>query len=112
MAISFVGAGIIWRFVYDYGTQQVQVGLLNSIITALGGQPISFLTTPGLNTIALIVVGIWIWTGFCMTILSAALKSVPGEILEAARVDGATEWKVFWDITVPMIMPTIVVVIT
>jgi len=112
MAISFVGAGIIWRFVYDYGTQQVQVGLLNSIITFFGGQPISFLTTPGLNTIALIVVGIWIWTGFCMTILSAALKSVPGEILEAARVDGATEWVVFWQIMVPMIMPTIVVVIT
>jgi alpha-glucoside transport system permease protein len=58
------------------------------------------------------VVGVWMWTGFCMTILSAALKSVPDEILEAARVDGANEWTVFWQIMVPMIMPTIAVVIT
>jgi alpha-glucoside transport system permease protein len=112
MAISFVGAGIIWKFVYDYGTQQVQIGLLNAIITALGGQPIAFLTVPQLNAIALIVVGVWIWTGFCMTILSAALKAVPDEIIEAARVDGATEWTVFWRIMVPIIMPTITVVVT
>ncbi len=112
MAISFVGAGIIWKFVYDYGTTQVQIGLLNSIVTSLGGQPISWMSTPGINTIALIVVGVWIWTGFCMTILSAALKSVPDEIMEAARVDGASEWAAFWRIMVPIIMPTILVVIT
>ncbi|MBE0671012.1 MAG: sugar ABC transporter permease [Anaerolineales bacterium] len=112
MAVSFVGAGIIWKFVYDYGTQQVQIGLLNSIITSLGGKPVSWLSTPGVNTLMLIVVGIWMWTGFCMTILSAALKSVPDEILEAARVDGATEWTAFWKIMVPIIMPTILVVIT
>jgi alpha-glucoside transport system permease protein len=112
MAISFVGAGIIWKFVYDYGTQQVQIGLLNSIITSFGGKPVSWLSSPGINTIALIVVGVWIWTGFCMTILSAALKSVPEEILEAAHVDGATEWVTFWKITVPIIMPTILVVVT
>jgi alpha-glucoside transport system permease protein len=112
MAISFVGAGIIWKFVYDYGSSQVQIGLLNAIVTGLGGKPITWLQTPGLNTIALNVVGIWIWTGFCMTILSAALKGVPSEILEAARVDGATEWRIFWRILVPMIMPTIVVVVT
>jgi alpha-glucoside transport system permease protein len=112
MAVSFVGAGIIWKFVYDYGTQQVQIGLLNSLITALGGRPVSWLTTPGINTIMLVIVGVWIWTGFCMTILSASLKSVPDEILEAARVDGATEWTVFWRIIVPIIMPTILVVIT
>jgi len=112
MAISFVGAGIIWKFVYDFGTQQVQIGLLNAIVTALGGQPVAWLQTPPINTFMIIVVGIWIWTGFCMTILSASLKSVPTEILEAARVDGATEWEVFWRITVPMIMPTIIVVIT
>ena len=112
MAISFVGAGVIWKFVYDYGTQQVQIGLLNAILTKLGFPPVSWLTTPQLNTIALIVVGVWIWTGFCMTILSAALKSVPTEIIEAARVDGATEWKVFASIMVPIILPTIVVVIT
>lgn len=112
MAISFVGAGVIWKFVYNYGTQQVQIGLLNAIITWLGGEPISFLTTPILNTYALIVVGIWIWTGFCMTIISSALKSVPDEIIEASRVDGATEWKVFWSIIIPIIKPTVLVVIT
>ena len=112
MAISFVGAGIIWGFVYDYGTRQVQIGLLNAIVTSLGGEPVAWLSTPQLNTIMLIIVGIWIWTGFCMTILSAALKSVPEEILEAARVDGATEWVSFWKVTVPIIMPTILVVIT
>lgn len=112
MAISFVGAGVIWKFVYSYGTLQVQTGLLNAIITGLGGKPVSFLTTPVLNTYALIVVGIWIWTGFCMTILSSALKSVPDEIIEAARVDGANEWRVFWSIILPIIMPTVVVVIT
>ena len=112
MAVSFVGAGIIWKFVYNYGTQQVQIGLLNAIITAFGGKPISFLSTPQINTIALIVVGVWIWTGFCMTILSASLKAVPDEIIEAARVDGGTEWSIFWKIMVPIIMPTIIVVMT
>lgn len=112
MAVSFVGAGIIWKFVYDYGTKQVQIGLLNAIITSLGGQPVAFLSVPQLNTIALIVVGVWIWTGFCMTILSASLKAVPDEIIEAARVDGAHEWTIFWKIMVPIIMPTITVVIT
>jgi alpha-glucoside transport system permease protein len=112
MAISFVGAGVIWRFMYDYNVGQTQIGLVNAIITALGGQPVAFLATPGLNTIMLIIVGVWIWTGFCMTILSAALKSVPDEIIEAARVDGASEWRVFFNIMVPIILPTIVVVVT
>ena len=112
MAISFVGAGVIWKFVYDYGTSQVQIGLLNSVLTSFGQQPVAWMSTPGINTAALIVVGIWIWTGFCMTILSASIKSVPDEIMEAARIDGATEWSVFWRVVVPIIMPTIVVVIT
>ena len=112
MAISFVGAGVIWKFVYNFGSGQVQIGLLNAIVNALGGKPVSWLTEPQVNTIALIVVGIWMWTGFCMTNLAAALKGVSDEILEAARVDGANEWQVFWKITVPQIMPTIVVVIT
>lgn len=112
MAISFVGAGVIWKFMYTYGTEQVQIGLLNAIITALGGRPVSWLTTVPLNTFMLIIVGVWIWTGFCMTILSAAYKSVPNEVLEAARVDGASEWAVFWRVTVPIILPTITVVVT
>lgn len=112
MAISFVGAGVIWTFVYNYGSQQVQIGLLNAIITRFGGEPVAWLSTPTINTFALIVVGVWMWTGFCMTILSASLKSVPTDILEAARVDGASEWTIFWKVMLPMIMPTVVVVIT
>ncbi len=112
MAISFVGAGIIWTFVYNYGTGNVQIGLLNAVVVALGGQPVSWLSEPQINTVALIVVGVWMWTGFCMTMLSASLKGVPVEMLEAARVDGANEWRVFWGIIVPTIMPTIAVVIT
>ncbi|MFZ5856915.1 MAG: carbohydrate ABC transporter permease [Chloroflexota bacterium] len=112
MAISFVGAGVIWKFVYDFGTQQVQIGLLNAVIQSVGGKPIAWMSAPQVNILALIVVGVWIWTGFCMTILSAALKAVPGEIIEAARVDGATEWQIFRRVMVPLIMPTITVVIT
>lgn len=112
MAISFVGAGVIWKFVYDFGSGQVQIGLLNALVTALGGKPVAWLTVPQVNTIALIVVGVWMWTGFCMTILAAALKGVSVEILEAARVDGASEWAVFWKIMVPQILPTITVVVT
>ncbi len=112
MAISFVGAGVIWKFVYDYGTGDVQIGLLNALVTSLGGKPVSWLTEPQINTVMLIIVGVWMWTGFCMTILAAALKGVPTELQEAARVDGATELRVFFSITVPYIMPTITVVIT
>ncbi len=112
MAISFVGAGVIWKFVYDYGTSSVQIGLLNAILAALHLPPVAWVAQVPINTVMLIIVGIWIWTGFCMTILSASIKSVPDEILEAARIDGATEWAVFWRVVVPIIMPTIVVVIT
>jgi alpha-glucoside transport system permease protein len=112
MAISFVGAGVIWKFIYNYGTGQIQIGLLNAIITALGGKPISFLSTTTLNTFMLIIVGIWMWTGFCMTILSSALKSIPEELIEAARIDGANESQTFFKIMIPIIKPTITVVIT
>jgi alpha-glucoside transport system permease protein len=112
MAISFVGAGVIWRFVYEYRATGEQIGLLNAIMVSLGRDPVAWMTVPQVNSLALIMVGIWMWTGFCMTVLAAALKGVPGEILEAARVDGATEWQVFMGIMVPMILPTITVVIT
>jgi alpha-glucoside transport system permease protein len=112
MAISFVGAGVIWRFVYDYGTGNEQIGLLNALVVALGGQPVSWLAEPGVNTIALIIVGVWMSTGFCMTILSAAIKNVPSDLLEAASVDGANAWTSFWQITVPVILPTLTVVST
>jgi alpha-glucoside transport system permease protein len=113
MSISFIGAGIIWYFMYNIqvggGTQ---VGVLNGILESLGAEPVAWLSSPGVNNFALMVVGVWLWAGFCMTILSASLKSVPTEILEASRVDGANEWQVFIQIMVPMIMPSIVVVTT
>lgn len=112
MAISFVGAGVIWKFMYNYGTSDVQIGLLNALLVSLGGTPVSWLTEPQVNTAALIVVGVWMWTGFCMTILAAALRGVPEEILEAARVDGATELRVFWHIMIPSILPTLTIVAT
>jgi len=112
MAISFVGAGVIWRFVYAFGSEGSQIGLLNAVIRSFGGEPVSFLTRIPLNTFMLIIVGIWMWAGFCTVILSAAIKSVPGELLEASRLDGASEWKSFWNITIPIILPTITVVVT
>ncbi|HEY4037085.1 MAG TPA: sugar ABC transporter permease [Ktedonobacteraceae bacterium] len=112
MAISLVGAGVIWRFIYQYSApNQPQIGLLNAIVTSLGGQPQAWLITPG-NNIALIAAYVWMWTGFCMVILSAALKSIPSDILEAARTDGASSLTIFLRITVPMISPTIAVVAT
>ncbi len=112
MAISFVGAGVIWKFVYAYGSSKVQIGFLNAIITGLGGKPVSFLSEVPVNTFMLIIVGIWMWTGFCMTMLSSAIKAIPEEVIEAARIDGANETKIFFQVTVPIISPTIVVVLT
>lgn len=112
MAISFVGAGVIWKFVYDYRPGNEQIGLLNAILVAFGAQPIPWLTVPLVNIVALNLVGVWVWTGFCMTILAAAVKGVPAELLEAARLDGAGELQLFRLITVPIIMPTIAVVVT
>lgn len=113
MAISFVGAGIIWQFVYSIRSGGgAQTGLLNAIVTAFGGQPIAWLSTAPINNFALMIVGVWLWAGFCMTILSAAVKGLSAEVLEAAHVDGANGWQTFWQITIPLIMPTIVVVTT
>jgi len=112
MAISFVGAGVIWKFVYDFRPGPNQIGILNALIVSFGGEPVSWLTTPLVNILALNAVGIWVWTGFCMTVIAAAVKGVPTELLEAARLDGAGELQVFRHITVPVIMPTLAVVIT
>ncbi len=114
MAISFVGASVIWRFMYaiEAGGQASQIGLLNGILVGLGLQPVAWLSTQPINNLALMVVGMWLWAGFCMTILSAALKGLPTEVLEASRVDGATEWQVFWQVMFPMILPTVTVVLT
>jgi len=113
VAISFIGAGIIWRFIYSIQTGAgEQYGVINAILVAFGKEPIAFMSNPAVNNYALMIVGIWLWAGFCMTILSAALKSVPGEVLEAARVEGANEIQVFFKIMLPIIMPTVVVVTT
>jgi alpha-glucoside transport system permease protein len=113
MAISFVGASVIWLFMYAYAPQgSTQIGLLNAILTGLGAAPVAWLQQTNINNFALIAIYVWMWTGFCMVILSAALKSVPADLLEAARVDGASELQIFFRIIIPVISPTIVVVIT
>jgi alpha-glucoside transport system permease protein len=113
LAISFVGAGVIWKFMFDYELAgQPQIGTINGILQAVGQPPQAFLLNAPGNTIWLIIVGAWIWTGFAMVILSAALKGISPEILEAARVDGASEVQVFRRITLPLLSPTIAVVAT
>jgi len=111
-AISGVGVGIIWKFVYAYKPAYIpQIGVLNAIVVAFGGQPVGWLIErPWINNFALIVVGIWMWTGFCMVILSAAYKNIPKQLLEAARIDGANEWRVFRRIILPLMAPTAAVV--
>lgn len=113
MAISFVGAAIIWRFVYTFRPiDQPQIGILNAIITSMGGQPSTFITEPPFNNLALMVILIWIQAGFAMVLLSAALKGVPEETLEAARIDGASEIQIFFQIMIPQILTTLTVVMT
>lgn len=115
MAISFVGASIIWKFVYDYRPNIAgvgQTGLLNQIVVWFGGTPQEWLLYPPLNTIFLIVIMIWIQAGFAMTVLSAAIKGIPADIVEAARMDGASGFRLFMDVTFPSIRPTFIVVVT
>ncbi len=110
MAISFVGASLIWKFVY---ANDAQIGLINAIRAALGfDNPIDVLQIPFWNNFFLMVILVWIQTGFAMVILSAALRGIPEETIEAAILDGANPWQLFFKIKVPQIMPTIVVVWT
>jgi alpha-glucoside transport system permease protein len=115
LAISMVAASVIWAFMYFYVTPpNPQVGTLNAVLGVFGIDPVAWLQVSdyALNTILLIVVMAWMWTGFAMVILSAALKGINPELLEAARVDGATERQVFRRITLPLLAPTIAVVTT
>ena len=113
MAISMVGAGVIWKFIYAYRPPGAsQIGLLNAILDFLGGQTIGWLINRPWNNFFIIAVGVWIWTGFCMVILSAAHKNIPKELIESARVDGAGEWQIFWKISFPLLRPTIAVLTT
>ena len=114
MAISLVGASIIWKFVYEFRPDQEgvnQIGLANQFLVWLGFDPYQFIITSPWNTIFLIVVLVWIQTGFAMTILSAAIKNIPDDIIEAARLDGLSGFRMFRYITIPSIRPALVVVL-
>jgi len=113
MAISFVGASVIWKFVFDYrGPGAEQIGILNAIATGMGYAPQAWITLPFWNNFFLMAILVWIQTGFAMVILSAALRGVPQETIEAARIDGASELQIFFEIMVPQVMSTILVVWT
>jgi alpha-glucoside transport system permease protein len=111
LAISLVGASVIWRFVYFWRPEgQPQTGLLNAIWTAFGFDPVPWVQTSPINTYLLIVILIWLQTGFCMVVLSAAIKGVSAEITEAARLDGASERQLFFKIIVPSIRGSLLTV--
>lgn len=113
MAISFVGAAVIWKLVYEYRPAgQEQIGILNAIWTSMGGEPQTWLTSPIVNSFLLMIVLVWIQTGFAMVILSAALRGIPEETIEASILDGASPFQIFMKIKVPQIWGTILVVWT
>ena len=114
MAISFVGATVTFRLIYSYRPSGFgsNIGLLNGIWSGLGNEPVAWLTQRPWNNLLLMVIMVWMQTGFAMVVLSAAIKAIPDEIIEAARIDGANELQVFRRIIVPSILPTIVVVTT
>jgi len=111
MALSFVAAGVIWRFVYIYNPAgDNQVGLLNAFLGLFHIPPQAWFINEAINNFALIAIYVWAWTGFSMVILSAALKGIPDEIIEAAKMDGASRFTMFWRVMIPMIAPTLTVV--
>lgn len=113
MAISMVGASVIFRFIYTFRPPGAdQIGLLNAVLTGLGGEPRAWLLMQPWNTFFLIAILVWLQTGYAMVIISAAIKGVPSELLEAGRIDGATEVEVFRHITIPYIEGTLVTVST
>lgn len=113
LAISMVGAAVIWRFVYAWQPPgQPQIGALNAGWTALGNDPVAWMQQPPLNTFGLILIMVWLQTGFAMVILSAAIKGLPSEVIEAARIDGANERQLFFRVVVPMIRGSILTVAT
>ncbi|MDQ3781850.1 MAG: sugar ABC transporter permease [Actinomycetota bacterium] len=113
LAISMVGAAVVWRFMYYWRPPgQPQIGFLNAIITGLGGDPFPFFQTAPVNTLALIVIMIWLQTGFAMVVLSAAIKGVSTDLLEAARIDGAGELAIFRRIVIPSIKGSLITVAT
>jgi alpha-glucoside transport system permease protein len=126
MAISSVASSVIWRFMLDVDSD---IGTANAVLTTLGGDPIAWLQDTGapwvwlteaganalpppfqLNNIVLVMIGVWAWAGFALVVTAAGVKGIPAELLEAARVDGASEWEVFRHIIVPSLRPTLLVV--
>jgi alpha-glucoside transport system permease protein len=114
MAISFVAAGVIWKFMFDYRPPgSPQTGTLNALWTSLtGSDPQPWLINPLTNNAALIIAAVWMFAGFCMVLLSAGLKGIPNDYIEAAQLDGANGWQVFTRVLIPLLMPTITVVAT
>jgi alpha-glucoside transport system permease protein len=113
LPISAVAASIIWKFMYDYQAPgRPQTGTLNAFIGTFGFDPVAWLVNHATNNPALIVVGVWTSTGFAMVIISAALKGISSELLEAARVDGAGELRILRSIIIPLLMPTLTVITT
>ncbi|TYC66496.1 sugar ABC transporter permease [Streptomyces sp. CB01881] len=111
MAVSFVGAGLVWRFVYAYRPAEAeQIGLLNRLVVAFGGEPRQWLVDSPWNVLFLVVAAVWTQTGFAAVLLTGAIRAVPREMVEAARLDGASPRQVFRRITVPSIRPTLLVV--
>jgi alpha-glucoside transport system permease protein len=113
LAISFIGASVIWRFMYEWKPEgQPQIGLVNAVWTALGGEPVRWVQEQPVNTYALILIFVWLQTGFAMVVLSAAIKGVSIEVMEAARLDGASESQIFMRVIVPIIKGSIITVAT
>lgn len=113
MAISFVGASVIWRFIYAFvPAGRDQIGMLNAVVVKLGFEPVGWLINQPWNNFMLMVVLIWLQTGFAMVLLSSAIKGVPQEIIESAQIDGANDVQVFFRIIIPTIRPTILTVST
>jgi alpha-glucoside transport system permease protein len=113
MAISAVGASVIWKFVYSFQPlPRPQIGLLNAILVALGGEPQGWLILMPWNNFFLMIIMVWLLTGFAMVVLSSAIKGVPSELLEAARIDGANEIMIFFRVIIPYIRGTIITITT
>ncbi|SIQ34033.1 alpha-glucoside transport system permease protein [Alkalispirochaeta americana] len=112
MAISFVGASVIWRFIYYRASFGTQIGLLNALRVALGEDPLGWLRLEPWNNFFLIIIMIWLQTGFAMVILSSAVKGVPSSLLEAARIDGAGEFRIFFQVIIPFVSGAILTVTT
>ena len=114
MAISAVGASVIWKFMYENRSpEETEIGFLNAIGEGIFGvEGINFIRESPLNNFAFMFIMFWMLTGFCMVILSSAVKGVPGDLLEAGRIDGASEVRIFFSIIIPVIGPTILTVTT